>query len=282
MATADATVGRQSGPAWFRPASVRRVAEMVAGGAIFIVALEVFLGYNLLDPALWSLFAPAFWAGILRTLTYIGLVLPLSVGLGFTLGWVRVSRFRALAWPVSVYVEFFRGVPPLVIVLFASILGPNLFPERFQSAELGLILGAFAIGLHSAAFQGEIFRAGFQSVPRGQLDAAQAIGMRPLQAMRSVVLPQALRLSLPPLSNEFAVLIKDTSLMAIIAGGDLFHVSQLFLDQSVLTGTGELHWLFVVWTAVALVYFVMTFTVTRVMRIIERRYHARGLEEISI
>jgi len=282
MATAEATLGRQTERAPFPHASAIRITEALVGGTIFVVVLEVFLGFNLLDPALWSLYGSVFLAGIVRTLTYIALVLPVSVSIGFALGWARVSRFRALAWPATVYVEFFRGVPPLVIVIFASILGPNLFPERFQSVQLGLILGALAIGLHSASFQGEIFRAGFQSVPRGQLEAAQAIGMQPLQSMRSVVLPQALRLSLPPLSNEFAVLIKDTSLMAIISGGELFHRSQLFMDQSVLTGTGQLHWLFIVWTAVAAVYFVMTFTVTRAMRLLERKYHARGLEGISI
>jgi len=282
MATTEATVSRRTDPVSIPRGHLVRLAEMVGGGSIFLVILQSVLGFDLFDRDLWSSYGSIFVAGITRTLTYIALVLPLSVSVGFALGWVRVSRFRSLAWPATVYIEFFRGVPPLVIVIFVSILGPTLFPERFQSVELGLILGALAIGLHSGAFQGEIFRAGFQSVPRGQLEAALAIGMQPVPTMRYVVLPQALRLSLPPLSNEFAVLIKDTSLMAIIAGGDLFHLSQRFMDQSVLTGAGELHWLFIIWTAVAVVYFAMTFTVTRLMRLLERRVHARSLEGISI
>lgn len=281
MATSEATVEGRPPVVSISRVRIYRTLEMVIGAGLFLIILQEVLGFNLLDSDLWSSYGPTFLMGIGRTLTYVALVLPVSLSLGFTLGWIRVSRYRTLAWPATVYIEFFRGVPPLVIVIFVSILGPALFPQRFQTVELGLILGALTIGFHSAAFQGEIFRAGFQSVPRGQLEAAMAIGMQPVKAMRHVVLPQALRLSLPPLANEFAVLIKDTSLMALIAGGELFHLSQRFQDQSVLEGAGELHWLFIIWTAVAIVYFLMTFAVTRVMRLLERKFHARGLEGIS-
>src|SRR5207244_1509146 len=83
-----------------------------------------------------------------------------------------------------------------------------LLQARFTGKDLAWNVAAVALALHSAAYQSEIFRAGFQSVPRGQLEAAQALGMRPTQSMFNVVLPQALRLSLPPLGNEFAVVIK--------------------------------------------------------------------------
>src|SRR3989442_508548 len=89
------------------------------------------------------------------------------------------------------------------------------------------------------------------------------------------------RLRVPPLANELAVVIKDTSFLAIIGSLDLFGLSNIFSQQSVF-GSNHLWWLFVVWTAVALVYFVMTFTVTELLNWIDRRYHVKGLEAISV
>lgn len=281
MATVETAVRRPAVASFRRRNAATRAAEIFVGGALFLIVLQLALGFNLVDPNLWSVYFRSYWFGIVRTIGYIALTLPVSVGLGFVLGWARVSRFRTFAWPAGVYIEFFRGMPPIVIIIFASVLGPSLFPERFRSLELGLILGALSLALHSAAFQAEIFRAGFQSVSTGQVEAAQALGMEPLQAMRDVILPQALRLSVPPLSNEFAVLIKDTSLMAIIAGGELFHLSIRIQDTLARTG-GELHWLFIIWTSVAIAYFVMTFFVTGLMRFIELRFRGRGLEGISL
>ena len=281
MGTVEAAVRPAFRRSLFARQSAVRMAEILLGGLLFLVLLQVILGFSLLDPDLWRVYSRSFWNGILRTLGYIALILPVSVAVGFCLGWARVSRYRAITWPVSVYIEFFRGVPPLFVLIFASILGPTLLPERFQSVELGLTLGALTIAFHSAAFQAEIFRAGFQSVSRGQVEAAQAIGMRGLQSMRHVILPQALRLSLPPLANEFAVVIKDTSLLAAIAAGELFHLSQRIQD-TIIRGGGSLDWLFAIWTAVAVVYFVMTFCVTRAMLLLERKVHARGLEALAL
>jgi len=281
MATVEAVAVRATRQAAVSQRALIRAAEMIGGGLVFLFLLQWFLGYSVTDADMWAVYQRSFVNGTIRTLTYVAIILPVSVILGFAIGWARVSRFRTLAWPATVYVEFFRGVPPLVVVIFASVLGPNLLPERFQSAELGLTLGATAIAFHSAAFQAEIFRAGFQSVSRGQLEAAQAIGMRPMQSMRHVILPQALRLSVPPLSNEFAVLIKDTSLMAIIAGKELFHLT-LRVQDTIFREGGDLRWLFSQWTAVAIVYFILTFTVSSLMKLIERRFHARGLEAISV
>lgn len=281
MATVETVAVRATPQAAVSRRAFIRAAEMIGGGLVLLFLLQWFLGYSLTDPDMWAVYQRSFASGTVRTLAYVAIILPVSVILGFAIGWARVSRFRTLAWPATVYVEFFRGVPPLIVVIFASVLGPNLLPERFQSAELGLTLGATAIAFHSAAFQAEIFRAGFQSVSRGQLEAAQAIGMQPMQSMRHVILPQALRLSVPPLSNEFAVVIKDTSLMAIIAGGELFHLT-LRVQDTIFREGGDLRWLFSQWTAVAIVYFILTFTVSSLMKLVERRFHSRGLEAISV
>jgi polar amino acid transport system permease protein len=143
-------------------------------------------------------------------------------------------------------------------------------------------VAAIALAFHSGAYQAEIFRAGFQSVPRGQVDAALAIGMRPSQTMQHVVFPQALRLSLPPLGNELAAVIKDTSLLAILGALDLFGVSLDFIQAVFLQPGASVFWLITMWTAVALAYFVMTTAVSQLLLFFERKYHVRGLEGVSV
>ena len=255
---------------------------MAVGTILVILILQTVLRFNLLDADLWKLYLPSFLDGIVLSLRYLGIILPLSVVIGFTIGWARISRFRTLSWPLSVFVDFFRGVPPIIVVIFAAVLGPSLLPARFQSQDIGIIIAALTLAMHSGAYQSEIFRAGFMSVPRGQLEAAQSLGMTNGAAMRFVVLPQALRLSIPPLANEFAVVIKDTSLLAIVGGFELFGSSFIFEQQILFSPGNQLSWIFVVWTAVALVYFVMTFAVTELLNVIDRRYHVKGLEAVTV
>src|SRR5438046_7415823 len=100
-------------------------------------------------------------------------------------------------------------------------------------------------------------------------------------AIRFAALPPAPRLSIPPLPNDFAVVIKDTSLLAIVGGFELFGSSFIFEQQILFSPGNQLSWIFVVWTAVALVYFVMTFAVTELLNAIDRRYHVKGLDRKS-
>lgn len=281
MATTVATPTRSTAFSFSTRKFAIRGAEMSVGAILFIILLESVLHFDLLDPALWSLYSPVFWNGIVVTLRYLGIILPLSAAIGFIVGWARISRFRTLSWPLTVYVDYFRGVPPIIIVIFAGVLIPTFLPSRFRSQEIGILLGAIALALHSGAYQSEIFRAGFMSVPRGQLEAAQSLGMTRGKSMAFVVLPQALRLSIPPLGNELAVVIKDTSLLGIIGAFDLFGATSIFSQQVFLTSGNQISWIFVVWTAVALVYFVMTIAVTELLNAIDRRYHVKGLEAIT-
>jgi His/Glu/Gln/Arg/opine family amino acid ABC transporter permease subunit len=282
MATTVAVPTRRSGLRANASKIAIRGGEMAVGTIFFIFLLEAVLRFNALDPVLWKLYFPSFLDGIVLTLRYLGIILPLSAAIGFTVGWARISHFRTISWPLSVYVDFFRGVPPIIIVVFAAVLGPSLLPARFRSEDIGITIAALALAMHSGAYQSEIFRAGFMSVPRGQLEAAQSLGMTHGRAMQYVVLPQALRLSIPPLANEFAVVIKDTSLLAIVGGFELFGSSFIFQQQILFSPGNQLSWILVVWTAVALVYFVMTFSVTELLNAIDRRYHVKGLEAISV
>ncbi len=281
----------ESRHAW-RPtrATAIRAAEIALGTLVLIVVLEAVLRFSLLDARFWQRYDAFFEPGLYGSLRSILLVMPISLVVGFFTGWARISRHRMVSWPATLYVDFFRGVPPLVLVIFAFLFGASFIPgpihERFLSGMslqgISVLVAAIAIALHSGAYQAEVFRAGFQSVPKGQQEAAQALGMRSWQAMRFVILPQTFRLSLPPLGNELAALIKDTSLLAVIAGGaEVVGGSQNFVGTLASQGL-PLQWTFAVWTAVAIVYFVMTFAVTRLLLLLERRFHTPGLEAISI
>jgi polar amino acid transport system permease protein len=267
-----------------------RAAETAVGALAALVLIEWILRFSFLDAEFWVRYDAFFLPGLYGSLRSILLVMPISLVVGFTVGWGRISKHRVVAWPTALYVDFFRGVPPLILVIFAFLFGASFIPEpihqRFLSGMslqgISVLVATIAIALHSGAYQAEIFRAGFQSVPKVQLEAAQALGMRPWQSMRFVILPQTFRLSLPPLGNELAVLIKDTSLLSVIAGGaEVVGGSQNFVGTLAPQGF-PLEWTFAVWTAVAVVYFVMTFLVTRLLLLLERRFHTPGLEAISI
>jgi polar amino acid transport system permease protein len=286
----------ETAPAYRRPrranpvaATAVRGAEVVIGGIVTILVFQAILRFSLFDPELWAAYGPIFVAGLRGTFGFILLVIPISVVLGFFLGWARISRHRTVVWPVTMFVDFFRGMPPLVLVIFAFLFGDSFVPAIIRDRlfagiplrTISVTAAAVAIALHSAAYQAEIFRAGFQSVPKGQLEAAQALGMRSWQAMRHVVLPQTFRLSLPPLGNELAVVIKDTSLLAAVAGRELVSLSQNFAGTLSISGF-PVDWLFAIWTAVAVAYFAATFSVTRFLLALERRVHTPGLEATSI
>jgi polar amino acid transport system permease protein len=154
--------------------------------------------------------------------------LVIGVVLGLALGLMRSQPNRTLRWPAAVYVEFFRSTPALVQLVWIYYALPVL-----SGAQLGnmasVILG---LGLHSAAYFAEIFRGGIASIHRGQFDAARAIGMRPAQAMRRIILPQAARRMLPPFINEVANLVKLTTLGSVIAVAELLHEGENLISDT--------------------------------------------------
>src|SRR5437870_12959829 len=210
--------------------TIVHLVEMILGGIlmVFVVLPSIFL-FSLVSASFWQIYVRFYVTGLFGTFFYVALTLPLSVVLGFLMGWARVSRIRVFSWPASLYVNVFRGLPPLILVIFASLFGTNLVPQPimdrflsgFRRGDIAVGLAAIAIAMHSSAYQAEIFRAGFQSVPKGQQEAAQALGLRPWQGMMHVIVPQTFRLSLPPLGSDLAVLIEDTSILAAISGAEL-------------------------------------------------------------
>src|SRR2546427_3374828 len=265
-----------------------RGAEIAAGVVFARLCFQEFLQFSLFDPNLWAIYGPIFLGGLNGTVRYILLVIPISVVLGFFLGWARISRHRTLVWPVTMFIDFFRGMPPLILVIFAFLFGDDLIPQVIKDRFLAGIplrivsvtAAALAIAFHSGAYQAEIFRAGFQSVPRGQLEAAQALGMTKGAIMLSVILPQTFRLSLPPLANEFATLLKDTSLLGALGATEMLALGQEFNYQAVVV-FGQLSWVFAVWAVVAALYFVLTFAVTRTLLFVEKWYRVPGMEGVT-
>jgi len=127
---------------------------------------------------------------------------------GLAVALVRLSAWRPLRWPAIAYIEFFRGTPALVqlFVIYFGLPDIGLSPTPLQAAIVGL-------GMNGAAYLAEIYRAGIESIHRGQMEAALALGLTPSKAMQHIVLPQAVRTMLPPITSFAIVLLKDTSIV---------------------------------------------------------------------
>lgn len=134
--------------------------------------------------------------------------LAVALVLGLAVAIMRISRWRLLRWPATAYVEFFRGTPALVqlFVIYFGFPDVGYQPTPFQAAIIGL-------GLNGAAYLSEIYRAGIDSIHRGQMEAALTLGMTPARAMQYIVLPQAIRTMLPPITSFAIVLLKDTAVV---------------------------------------------------------------------
>jgi polar amino acid transport system permease protein len=196
--------------------------------------------------------------GLLITLELSAFALLLSIPLGILLGLCRVSKNRILSSIAVSYVEFIRGVPLLVLLMWMYfVLGKFLKLGPFWS-------GVLALGLFSAAFIAEIVRAGIQAIPRGQMEAARSSGMTSMQAMRFIILPQAFRKVVPPMASQFITLIKDSSLVSVISVVDLTQVAK----NLVATSFKALE----VWTSIAIIYFCITFFLSQIINRLERRY----------
>lgn len=156
--------------------------------------------------------------------TIVFTLLSFSGGLAFglVLALMRISKRRALRWPAAIYTDLFRGLPALLVIVFVGFGIPIAFPGlRYPFPKY--TPGVLALSIVAAAYVAETVRSGIQAVPRGQMEAARSLGMPYRTAMRRVVLPQAFRIIVPPLTNELVALFKDTSLLAVLgtlAGGE--------------------------------------------------------------
>ncbi|MDR1427760.1 MAG: amino acid ABC transporter permease [Bifidobacteriaceae bacterium] len=148
-----------------------------------------------------------------NTLLYTICAFAVGLSLGMVLALMKMSSVGPYRWLATAYAEFFRGIPALLVVLSIGFLIPILFGIKLPNMTVKI---GIALGLVSAAYVSETLRAGLQAVPRGQVEAARSLGLSQSQAMRSVVVPQAFRIVLPPLTNELILITKDTSFVYLL------------------------------------------------------------------
>lgn len=218
----------------------------------------------LFDPRIFieALLSPALLTGALITIAlsvvvqFAALVLCLPAALG-------LSASRRCRWPLKTYQWIFRSTPLVLVLLFVWNGLPQLFPALRSDWFSPFLAAAIAMTLVGIAYNAEIMRAGLSSVPKGQAEAAAALGLHRGQAFFLVILPQAFRFALPPLMNEFISLLKSTSLAYTISLRELMTVTQLSISAS---------FRFTEWYAAALVYYLlMVSALTLIQAALERR-----------
>ncbi|WP_018662684.1 amino acid ABC transporter permease [Heyndrickxia acidiproducens] len=204
-------------------------------------------------------YAPLLLKGTLLTIglsiagILIGLILGVLIGLG------KMMRNKLLVLPFSCYVGFFRGTPLFVQILIVHFGMVPLFLGKTN----GIVAGIIALSLNSAAYVAEILRGGVQSIEKGQMEAARSLGLSHVQAMRHIILPQAFKRMIPPLGNEFIVLVKDSSLVSVIAAPEIVYWAQSMGAEY-----------FRVWEpyiTAAVIYLVLTLTLSFLLHLLERR-----------
>ena len=212
------------------------------------------------------------WGGLILTLLLSTIGLAAAFPLSILLALGRRSELPVIRALCVAYIELIRGVPLVSLLFMASVMLPLFLPggmtiDKLARAQIALILFA-------AAYLAEVVRGGLQAIARGQYDAAAAIGLGYWGAMRSVILPQALRIAVPPLVNTCIGFFKDTSLVLIIGLFDLLSTIKVALTEPAWTGFGVEAYLFA-----ALVYFVFCFAMSRYSRRFER---GRPLKDVAL
>lgn len=190
------------------------------------------------------------------------LAFAIALLVGILVGVMRTSRGRSARLVATIYVDTLRGIPLLVQIFFLYFgLGRILSLDRS-------LAGILAIGIGYSAYIGETVRAGIEAVPPGQWEAASALGLTRFQTLRQIVLPQALRIVVPPILNDFVACMKDSSLVSIIGLRELTRAGREYYSSTFSD--------FQTWTVVALLYLGMTLILTRLSAHLERRLHPEG------
>lgn len=202
----------------------------------------------------WSVFAE----GFVMTIALSVVALALALLLGILFGVLGTAQWKPFRWINQVYVEFIQNTPLVIQVFFLYHGLPHL----------GIMLpvfsvGMFGVGIYHGAYIAEVVRAGIQAVPRGQLEAAYSQGFSYWEAMRYIILPQAKRMSYPPLTNQAVSLIKNTSVMAMVAGGDLMYHADSWASSNLYYGPA--------YVVTGLLYIAICFPLATYARRLERK-----------
>lgn len=203
-------------------------------------------------------------SGIVVTLYLTVTSYAVALVVGLVAGLMRVSGNPWLRTPAILYIEVIRGIPLLVLLLYiAFVLTPWLADAtQMRFWRDNTVRAVLGLGIGYGAYLAEVYRAGIEAVPRGQVEAALSLGMSNAQAMRYVVLPQAIRIILPPLGNDFVALLKDSSLASVISVTELTYSGNLNVARTFRS--------FETYNMVALLYLVMTLAGSAGVRLLER------------
>jgi general L-amino acid transport system permease protein len=207
-----------------------------------------------------------YWGGLLVTLviTFVGIVGALPLAIVLALG--RRSSLPLVRWFCIVFIEFWRGVPLITVLFFATYMLPFFLPETWKLDPLARVL--IGVVLFAGAYMAEVVRGGLQAIPRGQYEAARALGLGYWRMMAFVILPQALKIVIPGLINSFIALFKDTTLVLIVAIFDLLgQLRAAFADPNWATPVT----LFTGFAFAGLIYFTISFAISRYALYVERR-----------
>jgi His/Glu/Gln/Arg/opine family amino acid ABC transporter permease subunit len=200
---------------------------------------------------------PFLLKGALLTVFFSATSEVIGIIIGLTTSMIRVTRIKVLSQLAVVYVDLFRGTPLLMQIIFIyyalPYLGINL---------PAIVAGIVALSVNSGAYVSEIFRAGIESIDKGQTEAARSLGLSYMQAMRYVVIPQTIKRVLPPLTNEFVALIKDSSLLSVIAIAELMRTAKEMMSWKMNPSS---------LTAAAIIYLIITLPLTRYVSYMEKK-----------
>lgn len=250
----------------------------LAGLGIFaVITFASSSGYRVIIAAVAS--------GLGVTISVSLIAYCLSIFLGLALGLLRASPIRPAREAATFYIELMRGLPMLVILYYIAFVGVPALAAALNWL-LGPVIGAgiiapiqarsfdfatravIALTLGYGAFIAEIFRAGIESVDKGQIEAAYALGLSRGQTMRHVILPQAVRNVLPALANEFIAIIKDSALVSMLGVQDITQLGKVYSASTFL--------FFETYNAVAFFYLVLTVTLSLLVRVLERNMKSRS------
>lgn len=206
---------------------------------------------------------PILLQGTLITLKIVVISLIFAFIIGLISGLMSVSTNKVLRFISSVYVDLIRGTPLLVQVFFIYFGLPVFLDMRIPAETAGII----AISLNAGAYISEIFRAGIVSISKGQSEAARSLGLNKFQTMRLVILPQATRRMVPAFVNQLIVTIKDTSLLSAIGITELTQSGEIIISTNFRA--------FEIWGTVGVFYLIIIYILSRISRVLERRYAAR-------
>lgn len=203
---------------------------------------------------------PLLMSGALMTIK----ITIFAVGLGFIIGLflslARLSNFWIFRVFATIYVGVIRGTPLLVQIFIIYFALPTLINHRIDPYTAAVA----ACSINSGAYVSEIFRAGLQSVDKGQMEAGRSLGLSWVQTMKEIIVPQAFKNVIPALGNEFIAMLKDSSLVSVIGFEELMRQGQLIIARTYASVE--------IWSAVALIYLVMTLSITQLVTYMEKRF----------